>query len=63
LIIPVSDFYPTLNTPYHFSIRENGIQDDAQLGLSLRDEYKEGILMIDGKPVDFDLLFEYGCSR
>lgn len=38
---------------------ENGIS----LAISSRDEYKQGELLIDGIPQEYDLLFQYGCIK
>ena len=35
--------------------------DDARVALTLMPEYPEGQLSVDGKPMDIDLVFRYGC--
>ncbi len=62
VIIPMPDFSPALNTPYHLFIQNVGNEEGIQLGLSLRDEYNDGVLTINEEPANYDLLFEYGCS-
>ena len=62
LTLSLSDFYPDLNTPYRFSVQRTGTLEDIRLGLSFRDDNKDGVLIIDEEPTDYDLLFEYGCS-
>jgi len=37
------------------------IENAARFSLSYRQEYLDGELMIDNKPVDTDLIFRYGC--
>lgn len=47
---------------YQIYIYSQGLGPGIQLGLSSRDEYKEGELMINGELSNYDLLFNYGCS-
>ena len=62
LIIPLPDFSPSVNIPYNLFVQYMGKDKGIQLGLGLRDEYKEGVLTIDEEPANYDLLFDYGCS-
>jgi uncharacterized membrane protein len=61
LSIPVTEFYPEKDTIYILSIKTTNYYSNVRLGLSSRDDYKEGSLKINGISSYNDLLFDYGC--
>jgi len=49
------------NTHYTFTLRGTDLKDGINVVYSLRPEYPLGILYQNGKPLDIDIFFQYGC--